>query len=105
MTVSIAYLPVVGGEIQVAEAWRIELDGDLGQLTAGDASNLALLLGAAAGEVVATGQLPASDRDQRWMRRMRGRNPGYRRAAQTSTWVLGTARSVAGQGAGRPPGP
>jgi hypothetical protein len=72
VTVSIVYLPVGGGDIQGQEAWRVELSGDLCQLTAGDASSVALLLGAAAEEVVAAGQSPPSSRDHRWMRRMRG---------------------------------
>jgi hypothetical protein len=102
--VSIVYLPVGGGDTQGQEAWRVELSGELSrQLTADDASNLALLLGAAAEEVAAAGQPPASGRDHQWMRRMRGREPpDIGPLAEESTWVLGTAGSVAGQGAGRP---
>jgi hypothetical protein len=105
--VSIVYLPVGGGNTQGEEAWRVELSGELSQqLTAGDASNLALLLGAAAEEVVATGQSPASDRDHQWMRRMRGQEPpDIGPLAEESTWVLGTAGAAAGQGAGRLPRP
>lgn len=101
VTVSIVYLPAGGGDTQGQEAWRVELSGELSrQLTAGDASNLALLLGAAAEEVVAAGQPPASGRDHQWMRRMRGREPpDIGPLAEESTWVLG---SVASQGAGRP---
>ena len=96
-----------GGNTQGEEAWRVEVSGELGQLTAADTSNLTLLLGAAAEEVVATGQSPASDRDHQWMRRMRGPEPpDIGPLAEESIWVLGTAGSVAGQGAGRlPPAP
>lgn len=105
VTVSIVYLPVGGGTTQGEEAWRVELSGELSQqLTTGDANNLALLLGAGADEVVAAGQLPASDRDHQRMRRMRGQEPpDIGPLAEEGTWVLGTAGSVAGQGAGRLP--
>jgi hypothetical protein len=49
--VSIVYLPVGGGDTQDEEAWRVEVSGDLSQLTVGDLSNLALLLRAAAAEL------------------------------------------------------
>jgi hypothetical protein len=107
VTVSIVYLPVGGGDTTGQEAWRVELSGDLSQLTAGDASSLALLLGAAAEEVVAAGQPPASGRDHRWMRRMRGQEPpDIGPPADEITWVLGAAGSMASRGASgqsRPP--
>jgi hypothetical protein len=49
--VSIVYLPVGGGDTQGEEAWRVEVSGDLSQLTVGDLSNLALLFRAAAAEL------------------------------------------------------
>jgi DNA-binding PadR family transcriptional regulator len=106
VTVSILYLPTGGGgESQGQEAWRVELSGELSRLTAGDASNLALLLEAAAEEVVATGQPPASSRDHRRMRRMRGQEPpDIGPLADEGTWVLGAVGSVA-RGAGRLPSP
>jgi hypothetical protein len=105
VTVSIVYLPVGGGSTQGEEAWRVELSGDFSQpLTVGDTSNLALLLAAAAKEVATTRQSPASDRDHRWMRRMRGQEPpDIGPLAEEATWLLGMAGSVAGRGAGRLP--
>jgi hypothetical protein len=57
------------------EHWRIELDGDVSNLTAGDASKVAALLQEAAGQAAAN-PLPAeSDGERRRMRQMRGQAP------------------------------
>jgi DNA-binding PadR family transcriptional regulator len=99
-TVAIVYLPSPQTDPDT-EDWRVEFTGDVEDLTAGDASNLALLIGMAAEQVAAARQPPAS-----WLRRMRGQEPpDLGPEADQTTRLLRAARPLVAERAGKEPIP